>query len=238
MQPMNHQLMGYDRAITMFSPDGRLLQVEYAKKTVKQGSTTIGIACKEGVVLVSDKRILNKLIVPHSVEKIFEIDEHIAATASGIISDARILVERSQVKAQQARVTYDSPIDVISIVKDLANLMQMTTQSGAYRPFGVSMIIGGVDSRGPSIYLVDPTGIYFQYMAVAIGEGDTQAEEVLAKEYNEKMGMDDAITLSIKAIKTFLKEDFDITRIDCVTIGSDQKRYTRLSSEQIERLAK
>src|SRR3989339_1295343 len=113
MQPLQHQLMGYDRAITMFSPDGRLLQVEYAKKTVRQGSTTIGISCSDGVVLVTDKRIVDKLIVPESVEKIWQIDEHIGATASGIIADARVLIERSQVQAQQHRITYDSPVDII-----------------------------------------------------------------------------------------------------------------------------
>src|SRR3989338_3283001 len=96
MQPMPHQLMGYDRAITMFSPDGRLLQVEYAKKTVRQGSTAIAIQCKDGVLFVTDKRLVDKLVVPESVEKIFQIDDHIAATASGILSDARVLVEIAQ----------------------------------------------------------------------------------------------------------------------------------------------
>ena len=80
MQPMNHQVMGYDRAITMFSPDGRLLQVEYAKKTVKQGSTAIGMAVKDGIVFVTDKRIVDELIVADAIEKIFKIDDHIAAT--------------------------------------------------------------------------------------------------------------------------------------------------------------
>src|SRR3990167_6625930 len=108
--------MGYDRSITMFSPDGRLLQVEYAKKTVKQGSTALGIACKDGVVLISDKRITSKLMVPEAVEKMFKIDDHMGATAAGIISDARVLVDRAQLRAQQHAVTYDSRIDVLSIV--------------------------------------------------------------------------------------------------------------------------
>jgi proteasome alpha subunit len=230
--------MGYDRAITMFSPDGRLLQVEYAKKTVKQGSTTIGIATKAGVVLISDKRILNKMIIPESVEKIFEIDEHMGATASGIVSDARQLVERAQVKAQQGRVTYDSPVDVVSIVKDLANLMQMTTQTGAYRPFGVSIIIGGVDPTGSSVYVVDPTGIYFRYKAVAIGEGDTEVEEMLQKGYKDDMSTDEAISLGLKALKAFLKEDFDINRIDCAIIGANDKTYKRLAEQDISKFIK
>src|SRR3989344_346608 len=164
MQPMPHQLMGYDRAITMFSPEGRLLQVEYAKKTVRQGATAIGIVCKDGVVLVTDKRIVDELIVPEATEKIFQIDDHIGATASGILSDARVLVERAQTKAQQHRVTYDSPIDVLTLVKDICDLKQICTQSAGLRPFGVSVLIAGVDEDGEvRLFLTEPYGLYFQY---------------------------------------------------------------------------
>src|SRR5512141_472881 len=135
MQPIEHQMMGYDRAITMFSPDGRLLQVEYAKKTVHLGNTAIGMACKDGVLLVTDKRLVDKLVVPEAIEKIWQVDDHIMMTAAGILSDARILVERAQEKATGYRVTYDSPIDILSVVKDIANLKQFCTQSGGLRPF-------------------------------------------------------------------------------------------------------
>src|SRR5210317_1458210 len=155
MQAMPHQLMGYDRAITMFSPDGRLLQVEYAKKTVKQGSTAIGMVCKDGVLFVTDKKILDPLIITSEVEKIWQIDNHIGVTASGILSDARILIERAQVNAQQHKVTYDSPIDVSSVVKEVCDLKQLTTQSGGLRPFGVSLLIGGIDESGAKLYLTD-----------------------------------------------------------------------------------
>src|SRR3989338_8237038 len=164
-QPMPHQLMGYDRAITMFSPDGRLLQVEYAKKTVRQGSTAIGMVCADGILFVTDKRIVEKLIIPESVEKIFKIDDHMGATASGILSDARVLIERAQLRAQQHRVTYDSQIDVSTIVKDICALKQICTQSGGLRPFGVSMIIGGIDVDGPKLFETDTTGIFFPFRA-------------------------------------------------------------------------
>ena len=121
--------MGYDRSITMFSPDGRLLQVEYAKKTVKQGSTAIGIACKDGVVFVVDKRVSSKLLVPEAIEKMFVIDDHVAAAASGIISDARVLVDRAQMRAQQHAVTYDSKVDTLSLVKEICDMKQICTQS-------------------------------------------------------------------------------------------------------------
>jgi proteasome alpha subunit len=233
MQPLQHQMMGYDRAITMFSPDGRLLQVEYAKKTVRQGSTAIGIACQDGVVLVTDKRIVDKLIVPKSVEKIWQIDTHIGATASGIISDARVLIERAQIQAQQHRVTYDSPIDIISIVRDIANLKQITTQSGGYRPFGVSLLIAGVDNGHAKLYETDPTGIYFQYKACVIGESEPEVEEILNKEYKENMNMDDGFRLAIKSLKKSLDKNFDPERIDAACISVKDQTFKRLSKEEI-----
>jgi proteasome alpha subunit len=235
MQSTNHQLMGYDRAITMFSPDGRLLQVEYAKKTVKQGSTAIGICCKDGVVFVVDKRIVNALIRPNSVEKIFEIDSHIAATASGIISDARVLIERAQLKAQQHRITYDTPSDIISIVKDIASLKQYTTQSGGLRPFGTSMIVGGVDSTGPRLYLTDPTGIFFEYNAVAIGEADAEIEEILTKEYKDSMTVEEGLSMGIKALKKVLGENFEAARVDAAIIKDDNKEFRRLDNEEVKK---
>lgn len=192
-QPQQHQLMGYDRAITMFSPDGRLLQVEYAKKTVKQGSTSIGIRCKDGVLLVADKRVVDSLIVAETIEKTFQIDDHIAAAAAGILSDARVLVERAQLTAQQHKVTYDHPIDVLTVVKDVSDLKQITTQSGGYRPFGVSLLIGGVDDTGPRLFETDPTGIFFEYKATVIGEGETIVDDILHKEYKESITVKEAL---------------------------------------------
>jgi len=217
MDQMQHQVMGYDRAITMFSPDGRLLQVEYAKKTVKQGSTAIGMMCKDGVLLVADKRIVDKLVIPEAVEKIFQIDDHIGATASGILSDARVLIERAQLVAQQHQVTYDSPIDTASIVKDMCNLMQMTTQSGGLRPFGVSVLVAGVDDDGPKLFETDPIGIFFQYKATVIGEGETEIEEILHKKYNENLTIDDGLKLSIQAFCQVL-ENITPERIDAAFI--------------------
>lgn len=232
---MNHQLMGYDRAITMFSPDGRLLQVEYAKKTVKQGSTAIGIVAKDGVVLVTDKRIVEPLVVDDSVDKIFKIDEHIATTAAGIISDARVLVERAQVTAQQHKVTYDSDIDVLSIVKDICKLKQVCTQSGGLRPFGVSMLIAGTDETGLKLYETDPTGIYFGYKATAIGEFELEIKELLNKEYNDDLDIHAAIKLGIKGLKANIGDELKENRVDCVYVTKDRV-YTSLSKEEIKKV--
>lgn len=234
---MQHQMMGYDRAITMFSPDGRLLQVEYAKKTVRQGSTAIGLVCTDGIVLVADKRIVDKLIVPESVEKIFEIDSHIAATAAGILSDARVLIERSQLKAQQHRVTYDAPIDVLSIVKDVGSLCQITTQSGGFRPFGVSLLIAGVDQDGKAkLFETDPTGIFFQFKATVIGEAEPEIEEILAKEYSEKMTMEEGIKLALQVLSKVLDKNFNVERVDAAIIPISTRVIETVGRERLEKV--
>lgn len=236
MQPMPHQLMGYDRAITMFSPDGRLLQVEYAKRTVKQGSTAIGMVCKDGILLATDKRIIDPLIVPDSVEKIFQIDEHIASTVAGILSDARVLIERAQLKAQQNRVTYDSAVDVLTIVKDICSLKQICTQSGGLRPFGVSLLIAGVDEYGPRLFETDPTGIFFQFKARAIGEGEDECEEILKSSYKDDMELKDGLTLAMQALIRVLDDKINHDRIDIVTINTKTKAFKRLNNDEIQKL--
>lgn len=236
MEPseMSHQAMGYDRASIVFSPDGRLLQVEYAKKTVRQGTTAIGIVCKDGAVLIADKRIAEKLIVSSSVEKVFQVDEHIGATASGIISDGRVLIERAQILAQQHRVTYDGPMQTETLVKEISNLKQLYTQVGGARPFGVSILFIGVDDE-PHLYVTDPTGIFFEYRATAIGEAETEVKEILNKDYKETITCDEATKLAISALKKVLGKEFSIERIDGAFINTKDKKFTRLSREQLNK---
>ena len=233
-QANNHQMMGYDRTSTMFSPDGRLLQVEYAKKTVKQGTNAMGLVCKDGVVLIADKRILDKFIVPKSVEKVFQVDEHVAATASGILSDGRILIERAQVVAQQHKVTYDEPIDIQSLVKDICNIKQQYTQYGGARPFGVSILFGGVDTE-PRLFLTEVTGIFFEYKAAVIGENEIEIRAILEKEYKESLSVDDGIRLGIKALKKVLGREFDIERIDGAYIKTSEKKFKRLEGNILKK---
>ena len=233
-QPMPHQLMGYDRAITMFSPDGRLLQVEYAKKTVRQGSTAIGMVCSDGILMVTDKRIVDPLVVPESVEKIWQIDDHIGATASGILSDARVLIERAQLRAQQHRVTYDTPIDTLSIVKDICNLKQICTQSGGLRPFGVSILVAGIDDSKPTLFETDPTGIFFEYRASVIGEGEVEIEEILHKEYKPELTIEEGMKVCLKALQKTLGANFSLDRIDAAYIAKTDKKFRKFSKEDIE----
>ena len=218
----------------MFSPDGRLLQVEYAKKAVEQGTTAIGMTCKDGAVLIADKRIVDKFIVPSSVEKVFQVDDHIAVTATGYLMDGRVLAEKAQIIAQQHKVTYDTNIDTLSLVKEISNMKQAFTQYGGARPFGVSLLFIGVDDDGPRLFGTEPTGIYFEYVATAVGEGESEAEEMLKKEYKEGMGMDDSIKLGIKILKKVLGRDFDVERVEVAFVRKEDRQYGKLKKEDIE----
>jgi proteasome alpha subunit len=222
MEDMQHQVMGYDRAATMFAPDGHILQVEYAEKTVRLGSASIAIVCKDGVLIVSDRRAKDKLIVEESANKIYEVDSHIMATAAGILSDARVLVERARILAQQHRVTYDSQSDVEPIVGEITNLKQQFTQYGGARPFGVALIFAGYDSK-PCLFSTDVTGNYFQYKAEAIGENDEKIKEKLRQRYSENLTIREGIKLALEIFKEIQGEKFNLDRFDIATIGEDKK---------------
>ncbi|MEK6839433.1 MAG: archaeal proteasome endopeptidase complex subunit alpha [Nanoarchaeota archaeon] len=234
---MTHQAMGYDRTSIMFSPDGRLLQVEYAKKTVKQGTTAVGIVFKDGVLVVADKRIVEKLMVGKSIEKVFQVDDHLGATASGILSDGRILIERAQVIAQQHRITYNEPIGTETLVKEISNLKQLYTQVGGARPFGVSIMFIGV-AQEPQLFVTDPTGIFFEYKATAIGEADQTVKDILIKNYKESLNLDDAARLCVGALKKALGKDFLAERIDGAYILQKDKKFTRFTREEISKYSK
>ena len=232
---MGHQAMGYDRASIIFSPDGRLLQVEYAKKTVKRGSDTVGIVCKDGVLLLTNRRIVDKLIVARSVEKVFQVDDHIGAAAAGILSDGRILIEKAQVLAQQHRVSYDEPIDSGVLVKELCNMKQAFTQYGGARPFGVSLMVVAADKGKAKLYVTDPTGIYFEYKATAIGESEDELKEFLGRKYKETLNLDDGLKLGVDALKTVLGKEFSLEKLDGCYIKHGEG-FHRLKKEQLKKL--
>jgi|SRR3989344_2265294 len=235
MESMQHQMMGYDRTSTMFSPDGRLLQVEYAKKTVKQGTTAIGMVCKDGVLLMADKRFSDPLVIPSSIEKVSPIDDHIQATGSGILSDARILIDYARTLAQKHRVTYDSPVDVLSIVKSICDIKQSYTQFGGARPFGVSLLIAGINDDN-DLYVTDPTGIFFQYKATAIGDMDEEIKEILNKEYKDNISLNEGIKLGLRAMKKIQGKSFDISRLDVGIVTNKDKKFKKLDSAELNKI--
>lgn len=235
---MQNQVMGYDRTATMFSPDGHLLQVEYAEKTVRLGSASIGFKCKDGVVIISDKRVKDDLMEASSANKIVEIDHHIIASAAGILSDARVLVERAQLISQQHKVTYDTDIDVESVIKEISNLKQAFSQYGGARPFGVSVLIAGISNDKPRVYISDVTGNYFGYKAAAIGENDEKIKERLRKEYQENMTIEQVIKLGLRIFKTILDKDFSIERFDVAYIKLGELKIKREYGDSLKRYLK
>ncbi len=234
---MQHQMMGYDRAATMFSPDGHILQVEYAEKTVRLGSASIGFICNDGVVFVTDKRLIDKLVVEDSINKIFEVDDHIMGVSAGIPSDARILSERAQLVAQQNRITYDSPIDVLSIVKDISNIKQQYTQHPGVRPFGVAIMIAGVDNR-KRLYVSEITGNYIEYYATAIGENDDKIKDILKEKYKKDLNTEQAIKLGLSIFKEVLGSGYKLDRFEVCLIDDKKKKLERLSTEKLKKFEK
>ena len=234
---VQHQMMGYDRAATMFSPDGHILQVEYAEKTVRLGSASIGFICSDGVVFVTDRRLVDDLIVDESTNKIFEIDEHIIGVSAGIPSDARILAERAQLIAQQNRVTYDSPIDTLSVVKDISNIKQQYTQHPGVRPFGVTVMVAGIDNR-KRLYVSEITGNYIEYYATAIGENDDKIKDLLRKKYKKDITVDQAIKLGLSIFKEVLGSSYNIERFEVAYIHDKTKKIQKVETENLKKYLK
>ncbi|HJJ28021.1 MAG TPA: archaeal proteasome endopeptidase complex subunit alpha [Methanocorpusculum sp.] len=228
MQPQQYQMGGYDRAITMFSPDGRLYQVEYAREAVKRGTTAVGIKCKNGVVLLVDKRVSSRLLEPSSIEKIFKIDDHIGVASSGLVGDARALVDRARIEAQINRVSYGEPIDVETLAKKLCDHMQTYTLFGGARPYGTALLIAGVETtpEGARYHLfeTDPSGTLLEYYATGIGIGRQAVMKLFEKEYKEGCSADEAIQLGLKALYTATEGKFDMNTVEIGIAGDYSKK--------------
>jgi len=230
---MQHQAMGYDRTATMFSPEGTILQVEYAQKTVRLGSSSIGMICSDGVFLMADKRLKDTLIAETLAHKIYEIDSHLIVSTAGIVSDARILIEKAQVVAQQHRIVYDSPIEPEVIIKDLSNLKQQFTQYGGARPFGVSLMLAGINNKKPELYTSDVTGNYFAYYANAIGENDEKIKEKLREKYKKDNIIKKNAKIALDIFREVQGKNFDLARFELVYIKSEEGKLKRLIKGEI-----
>jgi len=225
---------GYDRALTVFSPDGRLFQIEYAREAVKRGTTSIGIVSKDGVVLAVDKKIKSKLVVPSSIEKIFKIDDHIATASSGLVADARRLIDIARNQAQVNKLQYHEPITVTGLAKYLGDLEQMYTQSGGVRPFGISLIIGGVSDDECRIYETDPSGALVEYKATAIGLGRDKALELFEDKYEDDISLEDAIDLAIEGIYVATDGKIADDSVEISVIDKSTAQYRKLESDDID----
>jgi len=231
MQPQYQ--MGYDRAITVFSPDGRLYQVEYAREAVKRGTTAVGIKAKDGVVLIVDKRVNSKLLEASSIEKIFKIDEHIGVASSGLVGDARSLVDRARVECQINRVSYDDPIEVETLAKKLCDHMQTLTQYGGIRPYGTALLIAGVSDGECRLFETDPSGTLLEYKATGIGIGRPAAMKVFEEEYNPESEIKDVILLGLKALHSATEGKFDVDTVEIGVIGRANPIFRKMAKEEV-----
>ena len=229
---------GYDRAITVFSPDGRLYQVEYAIETVRRGTIAVGIKSKEGIVIAVEEKP-RKLQISENAQKIFQVDDHIGVAAAGYIPDARSQVDNARFFSQSNKLIYDESVDIETVAKHLADQCQQFTQYAGVRPFGVALIIGGVDENNNSqLFLTDPSGTYISYDAVAIGSGSDQVTDFLEKSYNPEITLEDAATLATAAIYLSSEEKEGTSHIRMAQIKTDSKHFEIISEEQINNFAK
>ncbi len=228
---------GYDRAITVFSPDGRLYQVEYAIETVKRGALAVGIKTKQGVIIAVEEKP-RRLQISTTPQKIFQVDYHIGAAAAGYIPDARSQVDNARFFSQSNKMIYDESVEVETIAKHLADQCQQYTQYAGARPIGVSLIIGGIDVNGNSLFLTDPSGTYIPYDAVAIGADSDKVTEFLTKEYKAKMTLEETKLLAIASINMVNKDVSGSEHIKISQIKVETKQFEILDEQQISGLMK
>ena len=227
---------GYDRAITVFSPDGRLYQVEYAIETVRRGTIAVGIKCKDGIIIAVEEKP-RKLQISDVAQKIFQIDDHVGVAAAGYIPDARSQVDNARFFSQSNKMIYDEPVEVETIAKHLADQSQQYTQYAGVRPFGVALILGGVVNSTPQLYLTDPSGTYISYDAIAIGSGSDQVTDFLEKTYKSDLSIDDASALATAGIYLSSEDKEGTSHIRMTHIKTETGLYELVSEEQVKNYA-
>jgi len=223
---------GYDRAITVFSPDGRLYQVEYAIETVRRGTIAVGVKCKDGIVIAVEEKP-RKLQISETAQKIFQIDDHVGVAAAGYIPDARSQVDNARFFSQSNKMIYDESVEVETIAKHLADQCQQYTQYAGVRPYGVALILGGVVNNEPQLYLTDPSGTYISYDAIAIGSGSDTVTDFLEKTYKDELTLDEASTLAAAGIYLSSEDKEGTSHIRMAHIKTETGLYELISDEQI-----
>jgi proteasome alpha subunit len=225
----------YDEASTIFSPDGRLYQVEYAREAVKKGSTTMGFKWKDGLLLLAHKPEASRLVNLRSLEKIYQIDTHIACVATGLVADGRHLVEIAREEAQWNKVRYDEPISVKELVNILCEYKHMYTQFDGVRPFGVVLLVGGIDTAGKHLFSTDPSGAYLGYKAVCEGKKSSDAMTQFTKNYTTDISLNQALELGFQTMKKITKPKFNAEMVEAAVID-EKTGYYKLSDETLKKV--
>jgi len=231
----------YDRGVNTFSPEGRLYQVEYAIEAIKLGSTAIGIQTPKGVVLAVEKRLTSKLMEPSSVEKVMEIDTHIGCAMSGLIADARTMVEHARVQTQNYRFNYNEPMSVESCTQAICDLALKFSddddeERGMSRPFGVALLVAGIDENGPVLYHTDPSGTFVRYDAKAIGAGSEGAQTTLQDKYYKGMTIQEAENLLLQILKQVMEEKVDSQNVEFASITVDKPYFQLYDAKRLDTL--
>ena len=227
---------GYDMAITQFSPEGRLFQVEYAIEAVRRGTTAIVCRNKNSVVFTVEKKSAELQEVIGS-EKIFKIDNHIGVAIAGLTADARVLVDRARVQAQVNILNYDERISVKDSTLNICEYLQLFTQNAGVRPFGVSFLIAGIDTNGEaSLYLTDPSGAMWGYKAFAIGSGATEARTYLEENYKEDISDEELKLLPLRTLKELMGDNLNKDTSDVAFIMKDEVKFKLLNEQEKEDL--
>jgi proteasome alpha subunit len=230
MQGQNQQ-QAYDRGITIFSPDGRLYQVEYAREAVKRGTASIGVRTKNGVVLAVDKRIRSPLMERDSVEKIHKADNHIGIASAGHVADARQLIDFARRRAQVNELRYGEPIAVETLTKEVTDYIQQYTQVGGARPFGVALIIAGIANGKPRLYETDPSGTPYEWKALAVGADRGDIREYLEDHYSDDLDLDGGVQLALEALASVNEDGLSPEGIGVATISVETEEFHDLSDD-------
>jgi 20S proteasome subunit alpha 5 len=231
----------YDRGVTTFSPEGRLFQVEYAIEAIKLGSTAIAILTQEGIVLAVERRTQSPLMIPSSMDKIMEIDSHVACAVSGLTADAQSMVEHGRVQAQNHFFTYNESMPVRSLTQSLCALSAnfgTDDEDSMSRPFGVALLVAGHDvDNGYQLYHTDPSGTWTAYKAKAIGSGSEGAQTTLQEEYKDDMTLKEAENLALSTLKAVMEEKVNAANVDMASVAPKYEIYSKdRIKEIIERL--
>jgi 20S proteasome subunit alpha 5 len=228
----------YDRGVNTFSPEGRLFQVEYAIEAIKLGSTAIGIQTSEGVILAVEKRLTSPLLEPSSVEKIMEIDAHIGAAMSGLTGDAKTLIDYARVEALNHTFTFDEPMSVESCTQAICDLAlrfgeDRKSEKAMSRPFGVALLVAGVDENGPALFHTDPSGTFIQYEAKAIGAGSEGAQATLQDKYSKSITLKEAEKLALHTLKQVMEEKISAINVEIASVEVG-KTFRIYSAQELE----
>lgn len=234
---MTDEESSYDEDITIFSPQGRLYQVEYARETVRKGATTLGIKFDNGVLFIALKNKFSKTVESISVEKIYQIDNYIACTYCGLSADARKLIDYLLEEIQINKIWYDEEITIKNLVENLCAYINLFSRYQSVRPFGVVMFIGGIDCKGPNLFITDPSGSFIQYNAVCEGMKNEIVTKYLEKNYKKHIDLEKAVILGLNAINKVTSKKIKPENLEIGIIDKDRS-FKKLGQDEIKKYLK